>query len=94
MQSLGLDGRVDRLGEQRPGQAAAAQRAPRELDAGGEPFEHRPVARGGLRHGVDLALRGAAEDLGEQVGLGRKVAVHGAGGDAGAPGDGGDRRGL
>ena len=36
-QALDLDGRVDGLGQQRPGQAPAAQRAAREgLDRGGE----------------------------------------------------------
>ena len=60
-QALGLDGRVDRLGEQRPGQAAAAQRAAREgLDRGGEPRRRRAAGRlGGGARGVDLALRGA-----------------------------------
>ena len=41
-QALGLDGRIDGLGEQRPGQAPAAQRAAREgLDRGGEPLGGR-----------------------------------------------------
>jgi hypothetical protein len=34
-----------------------------------------------LGHGVDLALRRAPEDLGEQVGLRGEVAVDAAGGD-------------
>ena len=37
-------------------------------------------------------LRGVAEDLGEEVGLGGEVAVDGAGRDPGPLGDGRDRR--
>ena len=42
---------------------------------------------------VDLALRGAAEDLREQVALGREVAVDAAGRDARAARHGGHRGG-
>jgi hypothetical protein len=79
MEPLGLDRGVDGLGEQGPGEPPALERPARpELDAGGEPFGHGRVAGRSLGHGVDLALRGAAEDLGEEVGLGREVAVDGA----------------
>ena len=84
-QALGLDGRVDRLGDQRPGEAAAAQGAAGEgLDRGGDPLGRRGrrVGRRGDDR-VDLVLGGVAEDLGEQLGLGGEVAVDGAGGDPG-----------
>ena len=84
-EALGLDGRVDGLGEQRPGQAPAAQRAAGErLDGGGEAVGRGVAGRvGGGARGVDLVLGGAPEDLGEQLGLGREVAVDGAGRHAG-----------
>ena len=51
--------------------------AARRRDAG------PPARLRGLARGVDLALGGAPEDLGEEVGLGREVAVDGAGRHAG-----------
>jgi hypothetical protein len=51
-------------------------------DAGGD----AALAHGGADR-VDLALRGAAEDLGEQVGLRREVSVDRAGRRAGASGE-------
>ena len=86
LEALGLDARVDRLGEKRVGEPAAAQRAPGEsLDGGGDPLvRRRPAPRlgdGGDR--VDLALRGLAEYLGEELGLGGEMAVDGPGGDPG-----------
>ena len=93
-QALDLDGRIDGLGQQRPGQAPAAQRPPREgLHRGGEPAGGRAARRrGGGARGIDLALRRAPEDLREELGLGREVAVHAAGGDPGARGDRGHLR--
>ena len=94
-EALGLDRGVDRLGQQRPGEAAPGERAAGEgLGAGGDPLGGGGAVRrrGGLAHRVDLALRGLAEDLGEELGLGGEVAVDRADRDSGPLGDGGDRR--
>jgi hypothetical protein len=87
-QALDLDGRIDGLGQQRPGQAPAAEGAPGEgVHRGGQPLGRRAARRpGGGARGIDLALRGAPEDLREELGLGREVVVHAAGGDPGARG--------
>ena len=60
----------------------SARRANVSTAAASRPARRRRRGRRAAR--VDLALRGAPEHLGEQVGLGREVAVDGAGRDAGA----------
>jgi hypothetical protein len=94
---LGLDGGVDGLGEQRPGLTAGAQRAAGEgLDRGLEARGRGVLAVaglfGGAPRGVHLPLRDGPEDLGEQLGLRREVAVDRAGRDPGPRGDRGDLR--
>jgi hypothetical protein len=93
MQALRLDRRVDRLGQQRPGQPPSGQRAPcKDRDGGGDARRGGAgCGRRGGRDGVDLALRRGAEDLGEELGLRREVAVDAARGDAGSPCDRRDR---
>ena len=85
---LGLDRRVDRLGEQRVGARRLGQRAAGEdLDPGGDPLGRRQLGAD-ARQRVDLALGRAAEDLGDEVGLRGEVAVDRAGRHAGAARDG------
>src|SRR4051794_7392511 len=69
VKSFGFDSRVDRLGEQRPRETASGERATSEgLSADGDALPGGAGGRGGrtLAHGVDLPLRGLAEDLGEE----------------------------
>ena len=88
-QPLGLDRRVDRLGQQRVRALRRGERAADEhLDRAGD-----PGLGDGDAHGIDLGLGGAPEHLGEQVRLRREVAVHAAGGDPGAGRDHADGRG-
>ena len=95
VKALGLDRRVDRLGEQRPGEPAAAKGAASEgLDPDRDALGGRSLnLLHGDAHCVDLVLGGLAEDIREKIGLGGEVAVDGADGDPGAVGHGGDRRG-
>ena len=87
-EALGVDQRIDRLVDERPGEPAVAQRAPRvRRDDRLEPRGAALGARRGAVHRGELALGGDAEHLDEQLGLGREVPVEGAGGDAGALGD-------
>lgn len=89
---LGVDRRVGRLGEQRVRQPWRPQRpAGERLDDGGDPLGDGALQRRRARHRVHLALRGGAEHLGDQVGLGREVPVDAAGRHPGPLGDGGDR---
>ena len=91
LQPLGLDGGIDGLGEQRPRQPPAMQRAAGEgVDGRDEPLLRGLAARLGDR--IDLVLGGDPEDLGQQVGLRGEVAVDRAGGHARALGDRGDLR--
>ena len=92
-EALGLDGAdrpaprsTPRRAAARAAPAARRSRRPRDAGDGG-------AARfaGGGGDGVDLVLGRLAEDLGEQVGLRREVAIDGAGGD---PRPRGDRRDL
>ena len=83
--------RIDRLAEHRPGQSPLGKRARGEGGDAGRQRRQRP-RRGvaGGRHGGKLAAGNGGDQLGDQIGLGREVAVDGAGGDTGARGDRGD----
>ena len=93
LEALGLDARVDGLGEQRVGEPAAGEGAAGEGSTAAAIRSPAPRRRrgGDRRDRVELALRALAEDLGEELRLGGEVAVDGAGGDPGRLGDGGDR---
>src|SRR5262245_21945046 len=70
-----------------------AERAPGVRRDGGLEARDAAAAGGGVAHGGEIALRRVAEDLDEQLGLGREVAIERPGGDAGALGDRLHRRG-
>ena len=84
-QALGVDQRVHGLVDERPGQAAVGQRGGRVgLDDRGQPLRVRArLVPGGVHRG-QLVLGVRAEDLDEQLGLGREVPVQRPGRDAGA----------
>src|SRR5689334_20157874 len=84
-EALGVDGGVDRLGEQRVGASGGGERTAREdLGGCGDALGGAAaVVAGDLLEGLELAARRSPENLGKEVGLGREVAVRGAGGDAG-----------
>src|SRR5581483_5780574 len=91
---LGVDERVDRLVDERPGEARVPERATRVgRDHGLEAADDRVGAARGRVHLVELVLAGGAKHLDEEIALRGEVAVERAGGDAGPLGDREDRRG-
>ena len=81
----GVDPAVDRLAHHRPGQPPFVERTGGEGGDAGRQSRERP-GRGiaGGYHDRKLAAGDGGDQFGNQIGLGREVAINGAGGDAGA----------
>ena len=89
-QALGINARIDRLGDQRPGEPRVA--SARRANVASTVCSHSPVAGAGRiprrrPHRPLLARADRAEHLDEQLLLGGEVAIQGAGGHACALGD-------
>ena len=79
---------VDRLGQHRPGEPPLAQQPRGERRERGGKRRQRPGRGvGGAADRRELALGDDADQFGDEIGLGREIAIDGAGGDAGALGD-------